>query len=435
VEFPGGSSASRRGGVVQQPGAKNQVTNSGYSYDGNGNLQFNGNYTAIYNLENRVVYSGPYGSQTVYAYDPWGKRVMVNSGGSSGTYTWTFYGIMGQPLAMVQCDASSFPGYPTCAVAGQNVYFGKRMIVSGGVNVVTDRLGTIRANSQGESFAYYPYGDERTNTVNARPKFGTYFRDAVGQDYADQRYYGSGTGGFWSADPGGIRTASLSRPSSLNRYAYVEGDPVNFVDGHGRARQGVAFCVNPDPNEDTCLLDDPEDWQEYLSSGPLLDSSSSSDSNTINIKKYTTISAQALTVQNDLRWLQAAIAQHPDCASFLVGFNSAIDYMLDVPGSGATTMGVGVGAYSTKDNANAGSTGTNLPAGATITVNTNGAFFQSGPSTDVGYGVPSWITGGSNAAQALILLHELAHNLDIVDYNQNDGRLPDGSPNQAGGRN
>ena len=227
--------------------AKNQITNSGYSYDGNGNLECNGNFPncATYNVENRVVYSGAYGSQTVYAYDPWGKRVMVNSGGSSGTYTWTFYGIMGQPLAMVQCDASSFPGYPTCAVAGQNVYFGKRMIVSGGVNVVTDRLGTIRANSQGESFAYYPYGDERTNTVNGRPKFGTYFRDAAGQDYADQRYYGSGTGGFWSADPGGIKTADPTDPGSLNRYAYVGGDPVNYVDAGGLFRQIPPSSTGP----------------------------------------------------------------------------------------------------------------------------------------------------------------------------------------------
>jgi hypothetical protein len=42
----------------------------------------------------------------------------------------------------------------------------------------------------------------------------------------------------------------------------VEGDPINFRDGHGRARQGIAGCVNP-PFEDTCLLDDPEDWLEF----------------------------------------------------------------------------------------------------------------------------------------------------------------------------
>jgi RHS repeat-associated protein len=101
------------------------------------------------------------------------------------------------------------------------------------VYVATDRLGTVRANTQGESFAYYPFGEERTSTVDGRDKFATYFRDTVGQDYAEQRYYNSTMGRFWSPDPGGIKTAVPSRPSSWNRYAYVEGDPINATDRHG----------------------------------------------------------------------------------------------------------------------------------------------------------------------------------------------------------
>jgi len=107
------------------------------------------------------------------------------------------------------------------------------MLVSNGVYVVTDRLGTVRANTQGESFAYYPFGEERTSTVDGRDKFATYFRDTVGLDYAEQRYYNSSLGRFWSVDPGGIRTAHPGNPTSWNRYAYVNGDPVNFQDPHG----------------------------------------------------------------------------------------------------------------------------------------------------------------------------------------------------------
>jgi len=62
----------------------------------------------------------------------------------------------------------------------------------------------VRANTQSEKFSYYPYGEERTVTPDGREKFGTYFRDSVGQDYADQRYYNSGAvkaspGRTWSA--------------------------------------------------------------------------------------------------------------------------------------------------------------------------------------------------------------------------------------------
>ena len=59
---------------------------------------------------------------------------------------------------------------PNCAVLGQNVYFGSKLLVSNGVVVATDRLGTVRRNAQGETFNYYPYGEERSSTVDGRDK-------------------------------------------------------------------------------------------------------------------------------------------------------------------------------------------------------------------------------------------------------------------------
>jgi RHS repeat-associated protein len=215
------------------------------SYDGNGNRV--GSNSAIfisYSIGNRMRQeywtTWPYPT-SMYAYDPWGKRVMNEtdpdpdnlSTGSDPTYNYNFYGITGQRLATVTCNPQQSYPLPTCAISGQNVYFGKKLLVSGGVTVVTDRLGSVRANTQGESMAYYAYGEERTSTVNGREKFGTYFRDGVGQDYADQRYYGSGTGRFWTSDPGGIGTATVASPASWNRYAYVQADPVNFADPRG----------------------------------------------------------------------------------------------------------------------------------------------------------------------------------------------------------
>ena len=121
---------------------------------------------------------------------------------------------------------------PGCSISGEDIYFKGKMLVSNGVVVATDRLGSVRKNSQGESFAYFPYGEERTSTANGRDKFGTYFRDSAGQDYADQRYFGSDKGRFWSVDPAG---------SGLNRYAYAGGDPVNAVDPTGTSYH--VLCV------------------------------------------------------------------------------------------------------------------------------------------------------------------------------------------------
>jgi RHS repeat-associated protein len=212
--------------------ANNQQT--GYNaptYDSNGNQTYANGTWYWYSVENRLAEEANqiYQTSYIYAYDPRGKRVM--SSNEQGNYIYTFYGITGQPLATLNCNISDYPAYPSCWIAGQNVYYGKKLIVSGGVPVVTDRLGSVRADTQGESMAYYPFGEERTGTPDGRAKFGTYFRDMIGQDYADQRYYGSGIGRFWSPDRG---TASLGNPMTWNRYAYAAGDPVNRFDPTGK---------------------------------------------------------------------------------------------------------------------------------------------------------------------------------------------------------
>jgi len=58
-----------------------------------------------------------------------------------------------------------------------------------------------------------------------------------------QRYYayqaGAPTGRFLSPDPGGISTADLRNPVSLNRYAYAYGDPANLIDPSGEKAIGI----------------------------------------------------------------------------------------------------------------------------------------------------------------------------------------------------
>jgi len=99
--------------------------------------------------------------------------------------------------------------------------------------VVLDRLGS-RRNPGGVRASYYPYGEERDAIVgDDRDKFATYWRDGfTGLDYARQRYYSSRSGRFLTADPYRA-SAALTNPQTWNRYAYVAGDPVNFVDPWG----------------------------------------------------------------------------------------------------------------------------------------------------------------------------------------------------------
>jgi RHS repeat-associated protein len=223
------------------------------NYDANGNQIGDQVYTNyVWNVENRMVQQltagsgGTWYGGTGYSYDPSGRRVMKNvnpdpagtnggTGYSSGTWEFYFYGLNGRKIGTIDCyyDPSPFGNWPymqTCGVTGQNTYFAGKMIVEMGSAVAMDRLGSVRANGGLANIPYFPYGAEQTPTTEGSSKFGTYIRDAVGQDYAEQRYYNAGMGRFWSPD----RIAgNISNPGSLNKYAYVQGDPVNFNDPRG----------------------------------------------------------------------------------------------------------------------------------------------------------------------------------------------------------
>ena len=72
---------------------------------------------------------------------------------------------------------SQFGGYSGGGFEGINTYFGGKMLTEKGVAVFTDRLGSVRANSNGESFSYFPWGEERGGTADNRTKFAGYYRD------------------------------------------------------------------------------------------------------------------------------------------------------------------------------------------------------------------------------------------------------------------
>jgi RHS repeat-associated protein len=139
-------------------------------------------------------------------------------------------------------------------------YFGGKLLEP------TDRLGSMRFQSgpylTSTPAVYFPWGQEQTSTQDGTFKFAGYWRDATGgsQDYADQRYYNANYGRFWTPDPGGLTTVHMKNPGSWNRYAYVNGDPVNFTDRHGLYQNAadVGDDADDDADDDTdydvCML-------------------------------------------------------------------------------------------------------------------------------------------------------------------------------------
>jgi RHS repeat-associated protein len=156
----------------------------------------------------------------------------------------TFWSVNGQKLAVYQLTedpgiVNQAPPSFYATQTGTCYYFGGKMIKNEKGWVYTDRLGSIGK--------FYPYGVERPSaTANGTEKFTGYFRDAeTGLDYADQRYQSPGTGRFMTPDRMGGNPAD---PGSWNKYAYVGGDPVNFIDPEGKVREVPPTSIwLPDP--------------------------------------------------------------------------------------------------------------------------------------------------------------------------------------------
>src|SRR5262249_32594904 len=94
-----------------------------------------------------------------------------------------------------------------------------------------------------------PYGESWLPDVQSvnKKKFTTYERDPEsGLDYAVNRYYSNLKGSFMSVDKG---PAYVREPRSLNRYTYVNLDPINNTDSTGsRCGDPGSNCyAGPDP--------------------------------------------------------------------------------------------------------------------------------------------------------------------------------------------
>jgi RHS repeat-associated protein len=193
--------------------ATNRIsTASNWLYDNNGNaVQAGAGMPLTYDPENRLLTA--VGEQ--YGYAPDNKRVWRKM--ASGTETVTFW-LGDRALARYTVGSSSL------TLDTNWRHFGGRNL-----SVLPDRVGSNMATGK----RYFPYGEEVSVSNDNDYKFGTYWRDLTGFDYADQRYYSSGVGRFLTADPY-AGSAVVTVPATMNLYGYVGDDPTNLADPTGR---------------------------------------------------------------------------------------------------------------------------------------------------------------------------------------------------------
>jgi RHS repeat-associated protein len=98
---------------------------------------------------------------------------------------------------------------------------------------ITDSAGAFVSGVEVEPFGLETNRSfDANNPVNQKRKFTTYDRDANGGDEAYYRRYAPKQNRFAQPDPYHSSMTPYN-PQSLNRYAYVQGDPVNFIDPLG----------------------------------------------------------------------------------------------------------------------------------------------------------------------------------------------------------
>lgn len=108
--------------------------------------------------------------------------------------------------------------------------------------ILTDNLGstTDLTNQSGavvETTSYYPYGQIRSGGTQSKFLFtGQENDDETGLDYYNSRYYDSSIQRFIQPDS---VIADVYDPQSLNRYSYVENNPLRYTDPSGHILEGL----------------------------------------------------------------------------------------------------------------------------------------------------------------------------------------------------
>lgn len=189
----------------------------------------------VYDSRNRLTALG----DTLYQYNAENKRISVTENGEETRFVINPHSPLDQVL--METDAA---GVPTAyyvygmgliskeEVNGEKVYyhFDRR----GSTIALTDSIESIT-----DTYEYDVYGEilQRTNSTENRflynGKYGVQ-TDASGMYYMRARHYNPEIKRFINRD---ILQGSILEPQTFNRYAYVNGNPVSFIDPFGLSRE------------------------------------------------------------------------------------------------------------------------------------------------------------------------------------------------------
>lgn len=202
----------------------------GYSYDATGNLTVDAQGRQFfYDAENQQKQVKDAANNVIgtYLYDGEGKRVKKVT--STETTVFVYDG-GGQLVAEYSTEIAQTP---------QVSYLTTDHL--GSPRVITNENGVVTKRRDHTAFGEESAGTHRAiglgygSAQQLRTGFTGYGKDPEsGLDFAEARYFNALHGRFTSVDPFN-GSGTTGNPQSLNRYAYVTNDPINFVDPSGMA--------------------------------------------------------------------------------------------------------------------------------------------------------------------------------------------------------
>ena len=394
------------------------------TYDVDGRLTYDGanHYTWDVDSKLHTVDTSP---STTVTYDALGRMVEKAVG---TTYTQILYGPSGSKLAVMngQTLLKAFiplPGGGTAVYTSAGLAYYRHSDHLG-----SSRLATTPSRTLYSSTAYAPFGEPYAQAGTTDLSFTGQDQDTASgmHDFLARKY--TTTSGRWlTPDPAGISAVDPTNPQTWNRYAYVMNNPLSFIDPFGEdcywegtcrgvgglsplvggsggfdpfSTQGIDVVAQTGGN-----YDDGGSWSwigDWLVGG-------GGDNNGPNDYKPWYARNAVLKI----------LDANNDCSKwFNSGTGSAHDIMSNVPillgnPSSGSLPGPDASTF-------AG------PAGP-ITIAPDERFYPIQYSKN-GLPIGGAYQPGSYGARMTILLHELAHKVNLIP---NDGPLSEGPSNQS----
>lgn len=309
-----------------------------YSYDGRGNRSaFEGKLptdigttTYTYDERNRLrsTSNEKTGTKTAYTYFGDGLRATKVENGDETKYVYLNGKVIEELDAAGNVKARNIWGndllYRKDLVANKNGYYGYNS--HGDVVSISDENGQDL-----NTYEYDTWGNVTSQTEGMSNPFkysGEIYDEKTGFYYLRARYYDPTVGRFISED---TYKGQVDNPLTLNRYTYVENNPLRYIDptGHWKQEHGANWVINEAKNkwELAQTVGEKKHWENYA--------------NDIRAKMTKTGYSQSDIMQSsdamipDSQVMKMARESAPGL-TFIADFNKAI---WDYPGEAAAVKG------------------------------------------------------------------------------------------------